>query len=182
MHLACVCQSKLHIDSSVHLSSLNQSCFIFWSSISVYMLCTYRQSIMELQEKELPELRNKLQSLNRDIERLKGDIEELETLLSTLTSEEDTAKACLQDISLMDRYQVIPNTHSQTESIRGTWHIKHNEVINFHFDEASSFYCHIETRLHCTADYTILSASHTWIQKNLTLTIPKHHAETGMRC
>lgn len=84
------------------------------------MLCTYRQSIMELQEKELPELRNKLQSLNRDIERLKGDIEELETLLSTLTSEEDTAKACLQDISLMDRYQVIPNTHSQTESIRGT--------------------------------------------------------------
>ncbi|XP_056587602.1 DNA repair protein RAD50 [Triplophysa dalaica] len=64
-----------------------------------------RQSIMELQEKELPELRNKLQSSNRDIERLKGDIEELETLLSTLTSEEDTAKACLQDISLMDRYQ-----------------------------------------------------------------------------
>lgn len=65
-----------------------------------------RQSIMELQEKELPELRNKLQSSNRDIERLKGDIEEQETLLSTLTSEEDTAKACLQDISLMDRYQL----------------------------------------------------------------------------
>ncbi|XP_023867366.1 DNA repair protein RAD50 [Salvelinus sp. IW2-2015] len=65
-----------------------------------------RQSIAELQEKELPELRNRLQNVNRDIERLKGDVEEQETLLSTLMSEEDTAKACLQDISLMDRYQL----------------------------------------------------------------------------
>ncbi|CAB1353006.1 unnamed protein product [Coregonus sp. 'balchen'] len=65
-----------------------------------------RQSIAELQEKELPELRNRLQNVNRDIERLKGDVEEQETLLSTLMSEENTAKACLQDISLMDRYQL----------------------------------------------------------------------------
>ncbi|XP_036381636.1 DNA repair protein RAD50 [Megalops cyprinoides] len=63
-----------------------------------------RQSLSELQEKDLPELRNKLQGINREIERLKGDIEEQETVLSMLTSEEDTAKACLQDISLMDRY------------------------------------------------------------------------------
>nr|XP_033466773.1 DNA repair protein RAD50 [Epinephelus lanceolatus] len=63
-----------------------------------------RQSIVQLQEKELPELRNRLQTVNRDIERLKGDVEEQETLLGTLMSEEDTAKACLQDISLMDRY------------------------------------------------------------------------------
>lgn len=87
-----------------------------YSSFSVYMLCAGRQSIMELQEKELPELRNKLQSSNRDIERLKGDIEEQETLLSVLTSDEDTAKACLQDISLMDRYQVIPNTQTVKHS------------------------------------------------------------------
>uniref|UniRef100_A0A671RZZ0 DNA repair protein RAD50-like n=1 Tax=Sinocyclocheilus anshuiensis TaxID=1608454 RepID=A0A671RZZ0_9TELE len=65
-----------------------------------------RQSITELQEKELPELRNKLQRVNRDIEKLKGDTEEQETLLCTLMSEEETAKACLQDISLMDRYQL----------------------------------------------------------------------------
>uniref|UniRef100_A0A6Q2ZFG2 Zinc-hook domain-containing protein n=1 Tax=Esox lucius TaxID=8010 RepID=A0A6Q2ZFG2_ESOLU len=65
-----------------------------------------RQSIVELKEKELPELRNRLQNVNRDIERLKGDVEEQETLLSTQMSEEDTAKACLQDISLMDRYQM----------------------------------------------------------------------------
>ncbi|KAJ8276245.1 hypothetical protein COCON_G00079970 [Conger conger] len=65
-----------------------------------------RQSLSELQEHELPELRNKLQGINREIERLKGDIEEQETLLSLLMSEEDTAKACLQDISLMDRYQL----------------------------------------------------------------------------
>uniref|UniRef100_A0A8C1PLT3 RAD50 homolog, double strand break repair protein n=1 Tax=Cyprinus carpio TaxID=7962 RepID=A0A8C1PLT3_CYPCA len=52
-----------------------------------------RQSIAELQEKELPELRNKLQRVNRDIEKLKGDTEEQETLLGTLMSEEDTAKA-----------------------------------------------------------------------------------------
>ncbi|RXN26699.1 DNA repair RAD50 [Labeo rohita] len=67
-------------------------------------LSKMKQSLAELQEKELPELRNKLQRANRDIEKLKGDIEEQETLLCTLMSEEDTAKACLQDISLMDRY------------------------------------------------------------------------------
>uniref|UniRef100_A0A8D0AUX6 RAD50 double strand break repair protein n=1 Tax=Sander lucioperca TaxID=283035 RepID=A0A8D0AUX6_SANLU len=63
-----------------------------------------RQSIVQFQEKELPELRNRLQTVNREIERLKGDVEEQETLLATLMSEEETAKACLQDISLMDRY------------------------------------------------------------------------------
>ncbi|XP_068187944.1 DNA repair protein RAD50 [Antennarius striatus] len=63
-----------------------------------------RLSIVQTQEKELPELRNRLQTVNREIERLKGDVEEQETLLAALMSEEDTAKACLQDISLMDRY------------------------------------------------------------------------------
>ena len=65
-----------------------------------------RQSIVELQEKEFPTLRNKLQSINRDVERLKGDIEEQETQLSLLMSKDDTAKACQSDISLMDRYLV----------------------------------------------------------------------------
>lgn len=67
---------------------------------------TGRQSLAKLQEKELPELRNELQSVNRDIEKLKGDIEEQKTLLCTLRSEEITAKDCLQDILLMDRYEV----------------------------------------------------------------------------
>uniref|UniRef100_A0A669CU22 RAD50 double strand break repair protein n=1 Tax=Oreochromis niloticus TaxID=8128 RepID=A0A669CU22_ORENI len=65
-----------------------------------------RQSIVQLQEKELPELKNRLQTVNREIERLKGDVEEQETLLATLMSEEETAKACLPDISLLDRYQM----------------------------------------------------------------------------
>ncbi|XP_077360912.1 DNA repair protein RAD50 [Festucalex cinctus] len=63
-----------------------------------------RQSIVQLQEKELPELRNRLQSVNRDIERLKSDAETQETLLATLMSEEESAKACQQDIALMDRF------------------------------------------------------------------------------
>uniref|UniRef100_A0A7N8XAB1 RAD50 homolog, double strand break repair protein n=1 Tax=Mastacembelus armatus TaxID=205130 RepID=A0A7N8XAB1_9TELE len=63
-----------------------------------------RQAVVQFQEKELPELKNRLQTVNREIERLKEDVEEQETLLSTLVSEEETAKACLQDISLMDRY------------------------------------------------------------------------------
>ncbi|KAF3705641.1 DNA repair protein RAD50 [Channa argus] len=63
-----------------------------------------RQSIVQLQEKDLPELKNQLQTVNRDIERLKEEVEEQETLLGTIMSEEETAKACLQDISLMDRY------------------------------------------------------------------------------
>lgn len=65
-----------------------------------------RQTIVQLQEKELPELRNRLQTVNREIEKLKGDVEEQETSLGVLMSEEETAKACLQDISLMDRYLV----------------------------------------------------------------------------
>lgn len=79
-----------------------------WSVASWHFLfcSTHRQTIAELHEKDLPELRNKLQSVNREIEKFKRDIEEQESLLSLLMSEEDTAKACLQDISLMDRYQV----------------------------------------------------------------------------
>ncbi|XP_053319295.1 DNA repair protein RAD50 [Spea bombifrons] len=65
-----------------------------------------RQMLIELQEKEIPELRNKLVAINREIQRLKGDVEEQETLLAMLMSEEETAKACLQDISLMERYQM----------------------------------------------------------------------------
>lgn len=68
--------------------------------------CHCRQSLSELQERDLPELRNKLQGINRDIEKLKSDTEEQESLLSALIAEEETAKACLQDIALMDRYQV----------------------------------------------------------------------------
>uniref|UniRef100_A0A672FQH6 Zinc-hook domain-containing protein n=1 Tax=Salarias fasciatus TaxID=181472 RepID=A0A672FQH6_SALFA len=63
-----------------------------------------RKSIEQLQENDIPDLRNRLQTVNREIERLKGDVEEQETLLGTLMSEEETAKACQQDISLMDRY------------------------------------------------------------------------------
>ncbi|KAM9847048.1 DNA repair protein RAD50 isoform 2-T2 [Aulostomus maculatus] len=63
-----------------------------------------RISIVQLQEKELPELRNRLQTVNREIEKLKGDVEEQETLLAMLMSEEETAKACRQDIAFMDRY------------------------------------------------------------------------------
>ncbi|KAK1882739.1 DNA repair protein RAD50 [Dissostichus eleginoides] len=80
-------QSKLRLDLSRTLESMSS-----------------KQSIVQFQEKELPELRNRLQTVNREIERLKGDVEEHETLLGLLMSEEETAKACLQDISLMDRY------------------------------------------------------------------------------
>lgn len=61
---------------------------------------------MELQERDIPDLRNKLQTVNRDFARLKGEIEEQETLLHTVLSEKEGANACLQDITLMERYQV----------------------------------------------------------------------------
>lgn len=50
--------------------------------------------------------------MNREIERLKVEVENQETLLHTLMSEEETAKACLQDISLMDRYLVASPSRS----------------------------------------------------------------------
>uniref|UniRef100_A0A6I8Q165 RAD50 homolog, double strand break repair protein n=1 Tax=Xenopus tropicalis TaxID=8364 RepID=A0A6I8Q165_XENTR len=65
-----------------------------------------RQMLADLKEKEVPEIRNKLVAINREIQRLKNDVEEQETLIATFVSEEESAKACLQDISLMERYQM----------------------------------------------------------------------------
>lgn len=59
-----------------------------------------------MKEKEIPELRNKLQNVNRDIQRLKTDIEEQETLLGTIMPEEEGAKVCLTDVTVMERFQV----------------------------------------------------------------------------
>uniref|UniRef100_A0A8C9FU38 Zinc-hook domain-containing protein n=1 Tax=Pavo cristatus TaxID=9049 RepID=A0A8C9FU38_PAVCR len=64
-----------------------------------------RQTVVELQERDIPDLRNRLQAVNRDFARLKGEIEEQETLLQTVLSEKEGANACLQDITLMERYQ-----------------------------------------------------------------------------
>nr|XP_045363781.1 DNA repair protein RAD50 isoform X2 [Camelus bactrianus] len=69
-------------------------------------LVPMRQSIIDLKEKEIPELRNKLQNVNRDIQRLKNDIEEQETLLGTIMPEEESAKVCLTDVTLMERFQM----------------------------------------------------------------------------
>lgn len=75
-------------------------------NVLIFFFIRSRLTIVHLQEKELPELRNRLQTINREIEKLNSDIEEQETLLRTLMSEEETSKACLQDISLMNRYLV----------------------------------------------------------------------------
>ncbi|KAM6475112.1 DNA repair protein RAD50 isoform 2-T2 [Liasis olivaceus] len=65
----------------------------------------FRQTVSELQEKDIPELRNKLQTLNREIQSLKSDIEEQEIFLGVNITEEESAKACLQDIIIMERDQ-----------------------------------------------------------------------------
>ncbi|XP_068884643.1 DNA repair protein RAD50 isoform X2 [Aphelocoma coerulescens] len=64
-----------------------------------------RQTVVELQDKEIPDLRSKIQNANRDLTGLKSEIEEQESLLQTALSEEEGAKARLQDITLMERYQ-----------------------------------------------------------------------------
>ncbi|NXP17564.1 RAD50 protein, partial [Scytalopus superciliaris] len=64
-----------------------------------------RQTVVELQDKEIPDLRNKIQNANRDLTGLRDEIEEQESFLQTALSEEGGAKACLQDITLMERYQ-----------------------------------------------------------------------------
>ncbi|XP_042637305.1 DNA repair protein RAD50 [Orycteropus afer afer] len=69
-------------------------------------LVPMRQSIVDLKEKEIPELRNKLQNVNRDIQRLKNDIEEQETLLGAIMPEEESAKVCLTDVTIMERLQM----------------------------------------------------------------------------
>ncbi|NWT01669.1 RAD50 protein, partial [Mionectes macconnelli] len=64
-----------------------------------------RRTVVELQDKEIPDLKNKIQNANRDLTGLKCEIEEQESFLQTALSEEGGAKACLQDITLMERYQ-----------------------------------------------------------------------------
>ncbi|PKK20650.1 RAD50 homolog, double strand break repair protein [Columba livia] len=64
-----------------------------------------RQTVVELQNTDIPGLRNKIQNANRDLVSLKGEIEEQESQLQAALSEEEGAKACLQDITLMERYQ-----------------------------------------------------------------------------
>lgn len=70
------------------------------------MCSLLRQGIIDLKEKEIPELRNKLQNVNRDMQRLKNDIEEQETLLGTIMPEEESAKQSLTDVTIMERLQV----------------------------------------------------------------------------
>ncbi|KFQ83152.1 DNA repair protein RAD50, partial [Phaethon lepturus] len=64
-----------------------------------------RQTVVELQDRDIPDLKNKIQNANRDLTGLKGEIEEQEIVLRTTLSEEEGAKARLQDITLMERYQ-----------------------------------------------------------------------------
>ncbi|NXT18989.1 RAD50 protein, partial [Syrrhaptes paradoxus] len=64
-----------------------------------------RQTVVELQDRDIPDLRNKIQNANKDLTGLKGEIEEQESLLQTAVSQEGGAKARLQDITLMERYQ-----------------------------------------------------------------------------
>ncbi|KFV12235.1 DNA repair protein RAD50 [Tauraco erythrolophus] len=64
-----------------------------------------RRTVVELQDRDIPDLRNKIQNANRDLTALKGEIEEQETALRAALSEEEGAKARLQDITLMERYQ-----------------------------------------------------------------------------
>ncbi|KFZ54458.1 DNA repair protein RAD50 [Podiceps cristatus] len=64
-----------------------------------------RRTVVELQDKEIPDLRNKIQNANRDLTGLKGEVEEQETVLQAALSEEEDAKARLQDITLMEKYQ-----------------------------------------------------------------------------
>ncbi|XP_064017583.1 DNA repair protein RAD50 [Pogoniulus pusillus] len=64
-----------------------------------------RQTVDELQHRDIPNLRNKIQNANRDLAALKAEIEEQEAALQTALTEEESGKACLQDITLMERYQ-----------------------------------------------------------------------------
>ncbi|XP_075848753.1 DNA repair protein RAD50 isoform X2 [Microtus pennsylvanicus] len=69
-------------------------------------LANLKESIIDLKEKEIPGLRNKLQSVNGDIQNLKTGIEEQETLLGTIMPEEESAKVCLTDVTIMERLQM----------------------------------------------------------------------------
>uniref|UniRef100_A0A669AX67 RAD50 double strand break repair protein n=1 Tax=Oreochromis niloticus TaxID=8128 RepID=A0A669AX67_ORENI len=77
-----------------------------------------RYSVRDFQENELPALRKRLQTVDREAERLKGDVEEQEALLAILRSEEEKAKDCLQGISLMDSYLVERKIDEQAAKLQ----------------------------------------------------------------
>uniref|UniRef100_A0A3P8P6Q0 Zinc-hook domain-containing protein n=1 Tax=Astatotilapia calliptera TaxID=8154 RepID=A0A3P8P6Q0_ASTCA len=77
-----------------------------------------RYSVRDFQENELPALRKRLQTVDREAERLKGDVEEQEALLAILRSEEEKAKDCLQGISLMDSYLVESKIDQQASKLQ----------------------------------------------------------------
>lgn len=84
-----------------------------------------------MKEKEIPELRNKLQNVNRDMQRLKNDIEEQETLLGTIMPEEESAKQCLTDVTIMERLQVSLLSFEAEENLfHGDSNIKCESVKN----------------------------------------------------
>nr|ACB21284.1 DNA repair protein RAD50 (predicted) [Plecturocebus moloch] len=93
-------------------------------------LVPMRQSIIDLKEKEIPELRNKLQNVNRDIQRLKNDIEEQETLLGTIMPEEESAKMCLTDVTIMERFQDAKEQVSPLETTLEKFQQEKEELIN----------------------------------------------------
>ncbi|PKU36973.1 dna repair protein rad50 [Limosa lapponica baueri] len=68
-------------------------------------LAVLKRTVVDLQDKDIPDLRNRIQNANRDLTSLKAEIEEQESLLQTALSEEEGAKACLQDVTLMERHQ-----------------------------------------------------------------------------
>ena len=59
-----------------------------------------------MKEKGISVLRNKMKNVKRDIQSLKIDIEEKDTLLGAIIPEEESAKVCLTDVTIMERFQV----------------------------------------------------------------------------
>uniref|UniRef100_UPI00358F3D7A DNA repair protein RAD50 isoform X1 n=2 Tax=Myxine glutinosa TaxID=7769 RepID=UPI00358F3D7A len=64
-----------------------------------------RQNLSRLQDQEVPSTRNRLQECGREIVRLNACLEDEETVMAILSSEESSIKACQQDVVLMDRFQ-----------------------------------------------------------------------------
>lgn len=64
-----------------------------------------KENITTLEDKEVPELKNKLKKINEDITKLREDIQTKEEDLHTQEQDDESAKQIQPDIVMMDRYQ-----------------------------------------------------------------------------
>ncbi|XP_019635818.1 PREDICTED: DNA repair protein RAD50-like [Branchiostoma belcheri] len=64
-----------------------------------------RKQVVDLKDHEVPDIKSKISTINQEIEQKRTQITEGDELFATLSMEEEMAKACKDDIAMIERYR-----------------------------------------------------------------------------